>query len=97
MLDANELIKSEWYKKVLHDVNFYEYEFPESQIGYLLFLMDKNILFRTIKSKSGWMFIGFDKNDNDIFTEDFNYYEDFNTCVNTLIVECMCYLANKKK
>lgn len=90
-------IDSEWFDNILKEVNFFESIYPKTQYGLILFLESRGIFLKQIKVEDGWMYYGLDSNITDCFTEDLTHYPDFNICVNTGIVECYCYLANKLK
>ena len=94
---GNTLINSEWFDEVLTGVGFFNAEYPKTQAGFLSFLTYKRIIVSVAKmEKYGWVYVGYDEEDEDIFTQDYNEYEDFDTCLNTAIVECTCYLYNKR-
>ena len=99
MKNVKEIISSEWFDKVLSDVGFFNEDnpYPASQYGMIKFLEIKNIKVVHYKKDGGWMYVGIDLSEDDDFTQDFNVYEDFDTCVDTSIVECMCYLSNNLK
>lgn len=98
MENANELIHSEWFDDVLRDVGFFNDDnpYPKTQYGMINFLELKNIRIRHYKQDDGWVYVGIDFTDDDDFTQDYNCYKTFDECVNTSIIECMCYLANNK-
>lgn len=99
MENVKEIISSEWFDKVLSDVGFFNDDnpYPATQYGMIKFLEIKNIKIVHYKKDGGWMYVGIDLSEDDDFTQDFNVYEDFDTCVDTSIVECMCYLSNNLK
>ena len=93
------MISSEWFDKVLSDVGFFSDNnpYPKTQYGLISFLVMKNIKVVHFKDKKGWMYCGIDTMEDNDFTQDLNHYPDFDICVDTSIVECMCYLANTLK
>jgi hypothetical protein len=97
MVNANELIQSEWFDNLLEEVGFNKTSYPKNQIGYIYFLMSKHIHSSVMKSDTGWWYSGYDELIEDVFTQDYNDYPNFEICYNTAIIECMSYLANKKK
>lgn len=92
-------INDEYFEKVLTEVGFYKEDnpFPKSQFGLISFLFSKNIKLVPFKCNKGWQYNGMDMDYNDDFTEDLMYYESFDECVNTGIIECFCYLATKMR
>ena len=44
-----------------------------------------------------YIWIGYDKSSDDIFTADYNEYETFDDALNCALVECICYLSLKYK
>lgn len=95
---GNTLINSEWFEDVLTEVGFFNTEYPKTQVGFLSFLIYKRIIVSIAKMENyGWVYVGYDEDDEDVFTQDYNVYKDFDTCLNTAIVECTSYLYNKIK
>lgn len=93
---GNTLINSEWFEDVLTGVGFFNAEYPKTPAGFLSFLTYKRIIVSVAKMENyGWVYAGYDEDDEDVFTQDYNEYTDFDTCLNTAIVECTCYLYNK--
>lgn len=90
-----EILESEWFVGVLNDVEFFNIDnpYPQTQFGYISFLKSHKIKLEHTKEPDGWLYYGCDESIMDCFTEDFNYYKDFDECVNISIIECMCYLA----
>lgn len=93
-----ELFNSEWFSNVLEKVGFYcnKNKYPRTQYGLIKFLEDNNIKIKHINTDKGWQYHGINVVEKDCFTEDMNYYPDFDDCVNTSVLECICYLANCK-
>lgn len=96
---GTELINSGWFFGVLKDVDFFNDDnpYPKTQYGLISFLEMKNIKIVHYRTDSGWMYVGIDTSEDNDFTQDYNRYDLFDECVDTSIVECMCYLANNIK
>lgn len=94
-----QLMNGKWFNDILKDIGFYEktQPYPKTQYGLISFLGANNIKLIHYKNKKGWMYVGMDTKENNDFTEDLTIYETFDKCVNASIIECTCYLANKKR
>lgn len=96
-------MNSEWFDSVLKRVGFYDptNPLPKNDLGMTVFLEDRGIKivyeYFYAGEKIGWIYYGVDIEDNDCFTEDLEYYPDFNVCAQHAIMECMCYLLTKNK
>lgn len=92
---GNTLINSDFFEDVLNKVGFYNEGYPKTQAGFLSFLTYKKIIVSIAKITDGWVYAGYDEEYDEVFTEDYNVYPDFDAGINTAIVECICYLCNK--
>jgi hypothetical protein len=99
MENINVLINSNWFETILDEVGFFKENnpYPKTQYGLILFLFRNNIEIFTFKNNEGWQYAAKDITEDDMFTQDLNYYCDFDECVNTAIVESICYLSSKLK
>lgn len=91
-------INSEYIKDIVFNKCPWDNKYPYNEIG-ILFWLDTNsinIKIMPINDKC-YIWIGYDKSNDDIFTADYNEYETFDDALNCALVECICYLSLKCK
>ena len=94
------VMNSEWFDNVLQRLGFYNstLPLPKNDLGMTIFLKSRDIeICYDFVDEHGWIYYGVDMQDRDCFTEDLEYYPDFNVCAQHAIMECMCYLLNKNE
>ena len=89
-------INSEYIKDIVFNKCQWNDKYPYNDVGILMFLQEHGIYLNIISIDNGYIWGGYDKTFDGVFSADYNEYKTFNDALNSALIEGICYLSLKK-